>query len=34
MKYANTLFEVLKCPVINVDNRSIEEIAMLIQEKR
>lgn len=33
INYANTIFEVLKCPVINVDNRSIEEIAMLIQEK-
>ena len=33
INYANTIFEVLECPVINVDNRSIEEIAMLIQEK-
>ena len=33
INYANTIFEVLECPVINVDNRSIAEIAMLIQEK-
>jgi regulator of PEP synthase PpsR (kinase-PPPase family) len=33
IRYANTIFETLGCPVINVDNRSIEEVAMLIQEK-
>lgn len=32
IRYANTIFDSLGCPVINVDNRSIEEIAMLIQE--
>lgn len=31
--YATCIFDALDCPVINVDNRSIEETAMLIQEQ-
>lgn len=31
--YATRIFDALDCPVINVDNRSIEETAMLIQEQ-